>query len=254
MKNITFLGSGNVATHFSVELQKKGYNIIQIWSKTKKSAQELSSKLNCEWTINLADLIKTDLIIISIKDDAIKQVISEIRDKNIPIIHTSGTTNIDVFKDNKTCGVIYPLQTLNKKTHINLNEIPLFIEANNKRFEEVLFKIAEDLNKNSITIMKSSDRKVLHLAAIFACNFSNHMITISESITEGYNLDFEVLKPIINQTFKNIQNQSPRLSQTGPAIRRDLKMIQEHLKILKNKPELKALYSLISENIIKHHE
>ena len=143
---------------------------------------------------------------------------------------------------------------MNKKTHINLKEIPLFIEANNQKFEEVLFKIAEDLNKNSITIMKSNDRKILHLAAIFACNFSNHMMSISESITEESNLDFKVLKPIINQTFENIQNQSPKLSQTGPAIRRDLKMIQEHLKILKNKPELAALYSLISENIIKHHE
>ncbi len=251
MKKIVLIGSGNVATHFGIALKEKGFNILQVWSYNTKNAKVLADKLKCEYTSKIENILAADLYILSIKDDSIINIIKKLSD--IPIIHTSGSTSIDVFKNKfSKYGVIYPLQKFKKNIKINLTEIPLLIEANNHKFEKDLIYVASKLSKNTLTV-SSKIRKQLHIAAVFASNFTNYMLTISEKILESQNLDFKLLLPLVNETINNLNSNSPSELQTGPAIRNEEKIIKMHLENLKDEQD-KEIYSLISNAIKKDNE
>ena len=251
MKNIILLGSGNVATHLGIALKNSNYTIVQVFSKSIKNAKLLAKKLDTHFTNDLTKLKPADLIIVSINDDAILSVLSQI--KNTAIVHTSGSIGLDVFKQKFTnYGVFYPLQTFNKEIDINISEIPFCIEGNSLEFEKQLIKIAKALSKNVVK-MNSQQRKQLHIAAVFACNFSNHMYSIADDLLAKKNIDFKILLPLIRKTNANLENYRPKEVQTGPAKRKDTAIIQEHIATIKEN-EIKELYHRISDNIIKYHE
>ena len=251
MKNIILLGSGNVATHLGIALKNSNYTIVQVFSKSIKNAKLLAKKLDTHFTNDLTKLKPADLIIVSINDDAILSVLSKIKDT--AIVHTSGSIGLDVFKQKFTnYGVFYPLQTFNKEIDINISEIPFCIEGNSLEFEKELIKIAKALS-NNVVKMNSQQRKQLHIAAVFACNFSNHMYSIADELLANNNIDFKILLPLIRKINANLENYRPKEVQTGPAKRKDTAIIQEHIATIKEN-EIKELYHKISENIIKYHE
>ena len=251
MKNIILLGSGNVATHLGIALKNSNYTIVQVYSKIIENAKVLANKLDTQFTNNLSKLKSTDLIIVCINDDAILSVLSQI--KNTAIVHTSGSIGLDVFKQKFTnYGVFYPLQTFNKEVDINISEIPFCIEGNSLEFEKQLIKIAKTLS-NNVVKMNSQQRKQLHIAAVFACNFSNHMYSIADDLLAKKNIDFKILLPLIRKTNANLENYRPKEVQTGPAKRKDTAIIQEHIATIKEN-KIKELYHRISDNIIKYHE
>ncbi|MAW21764.1 MAG: NADP oxidoreductase [Flavobacteriales bacterium] len=251
MKDIILIGSGNVATHLGNSLKKRGFNIVQVWSKHINNAKILANRLDCESTSSIKQLKKADLYILAVKDDAINQIISQLKD--ITIVHTSGSIDIEVFNHRvSNYGVFYPLQTFNKNVDLDLSKTPICIEANNKKFENKLMNIARELSRNVIQL-DSESRRALHIAAVFACNFSNHMYTISEKILSESNLDFRLLLPLINQTVTKLKDHNPSEIQTGPAKRNDKQLIDSHIIGIKD-AKFKELYTLISNSIISHNE
>jgi len=251
MKNIIFVGSGNVATHLGISLQKENYKVLQVYSRSVENAKKLAEKLSTDFTNDLTQLKTADLIIVSVKDDAISEVLSQLKDS--AIVHTSGSIGMDVFNGNfSDCGVFYPLQTFNKEIDVNISEIPFCIEGNSKKFEKQLIGIAKTLSNNVVS-MNSEQRKLLHIAAVFACNFSNQMFSIADDLLAEKNLDFEILLPLIKQTISKLDKNKPKDVQTGPAKRNDTSIIQEHINQIQNK-EIKELYQKISSNILQTHE
>ena len=251
MKSIVLIGSGNVATHLGLSLVNEGYNIKQVWSKRLKNADILARKLESSSTNDLNNLKNADLYIVAVKDDALKSVIQQLNVINI--IHTSGSIGLEVF-NNKfiNCGVIYPLQTFNKDLTLDLSKAPIFIEANNELFRNELMNIGNKLSKK-VVLMNSEQRKQLHIAAIFACNFTNHMFVIADTILTKSNIDFKLLLPIINQTIIKLNTNKPSQVQTGPAKRKDKEMIQNHINNISDN-KIKEIYSLISDSIIENYE
>ena len=251
MKNIILVGSGNVSTHLGIALQNCNYKIVQVYSRDIKNAKELAQKLNTNFTNDLTQLKDANLIIVSVNDDAISNVLSQL--KNTAIVHTSGSIGLDVFKNNfSNYGVFYPLQTFNKEVDINISEAPFCIEGNSLQFENQLTQIAKRIS-NNVVVMDSEQRKQLHIAAIFACNFSNQMFTIADDLLAEKNIDFEILLPLIKQTIAKLDKNKPKTVQTGPAMRNDKTIIQEHINLIQEK-EIKVLYQKISANIIKTYE
>ena len=251
MKNIILIGSGNVATHLGIALKNSNYRIVQVYSKSIENAKVLANKLDAHFTNDLTKLKSADLIIVSINDDAILSVFSQI--KNTAIVHTSGSVELDILKGKFTdYGVFYPLQTFNKEVDINISEIPFCIEGNSLEFEKKLIVIAKTLS-NNVVKMNSQQRKKLHIAAVFACNFSNHMYSIADNLLTKNNIDFKILLPLIRKTIANLESNSPKDVQTGPAKRKDANIIQEHIATIKEN-EIKELYQKISANIIKYHQ
>ena len=251
IKSISFIGAGNVATHLAKALFEEGYFIDQIYSRDIDNALTLAGEVESIAVDSIQNINSTaDLYILSVNDDGISSVLKHITDKNIFIAHTSGSIPIDVFKENgfSNYGIFYPLQTFSKAKHVNLLEVPFCIEASEN--ENELVQLANKLS-NSVNLVTSEQRKKLHLAAVFACNFTNYMYHIAEDICTKNDVNFNILKPLIKETAQKIATNHPMDVQTGPAMRGDQEIINHHLDQLKDTLNYQEIYQLITQNIQK---
>lgn len=251
VKTITLIGAGNVATHLGKALLNNGISINEVYSKSIANASFLASVLNASACNNIQDLnTESDLYLICIKDDCIESVVKQFAFTDKIVVHTSGSVPMDVLSKFDHYGIFYPLQTFSKKAKTNITEVPFCIEGINNETEQTLFNLGEMLSDN-VHLINSEQRKKIHLAAIFACNFSNYMYSISETLLNQNNIDFEILKPLIIETAKKIQHNSAKSMQTGPAKRNDEAVIKNHLKMLADDKDYQDIYKLITDNIIK---
>lgn len=243
--NINIVGTGNVGYHLNLAF--KSNTDIDVLTVDPHSLKGLSPD--------------ADVIILAVSDNAITSVSNQIFDKlnyeeidRTPIIvHTSGTTPINILEKFKMFGVFYPLQTFTKGLNLNYKEIPILIEGSDETTSAVLKNIASSISKN-VKYVDSEKRRILHLASVLSCNFVNHMWTLSENILKDHDLDFSLLKPLIKETAKKAFNISPSQTQTGPAMRKDFNTIDTHLNLLASYPDIHKIYSDLTKSIISSYE
>jgi predicted short-subunit dehydrogenase-like oxidoreductase (DUF2520 family) len=250
---IVMLGAGNVAWHLAPALEKAGHEIIALYSRTRTSAATLANQLANPRVLEAPDFrsLPADLYLISVPDKALPQLLMEAKfPKGSLVAHTSGTTSIEVFKPNFHIkgAVFYPLQTFSKEVPVNFAEIPMCLEAPDQNAMELLKKVASSLSQKVMEV-SSEKRKVLHVAAVFACNFTNHLFGISADILQKNDLQFEMLQPLIRQTIAKAFANPPFSVQTGPAIRHDENTLQAHREMLRNQPAYLGIYELLSRSI-----
>ena len=248
---ITLVGAGNVATQLGLALIKSDHQIVQVYSKRKQSASQLGKLLNCDFTASVKDIkTNSDIYIIAIKDDAIEDLSKTLRLSDKIVTHTSGSISMEALLPiSKKYGVFYPLQTFSKNKTADFKNIPICLEASDIDTLKTLNELAKSISNNVQTI-NSEQRKTIHLAAVFASNFSNHLYTIASGILERKNLSLDILKPLIEETAFKIKNNPPAQMQTGPAIRGDKKIMDRQLKLLSGNKKLQILYKLMSQSII----
>lgn len=252
IKTISFIGSGNVATHLAVALNAKGFTIDTILSQTLQNATELASKVNARGIDQLNQLDQTsDLYIISLKDDAIDTYLEGLNLTNQLVAHTSGsyeTTKLAKFSS-KT-GSFYPLQTFNKGNSVDFSNVPIIIESENAETIESLLAIAKRLTDNT-HILTASQKKALHISAIGINNFTHFILSKSKEYCGVNDLDFNLLKPLLKQTIESFSNEEkPLQKQTGPARRGDITIIENHIEALSGDKEFQALYKDLSQYIL----
>ncbi len=248
---IVFIGAGNLATRLSLAMQRVGMQIGQVYSHTEASARQLATRLGCPWPNDLSALQEDgDLYVFSLKDTVLSDVISKVKPNNGMWVHTAGSMPMSVFEGYaQRFGVLYPLQTFSKGRNVNFDVIPIFLEANTDKNADYLKNIASALSEN-VRFMSSEKRRSLHLAAVFACNFTNHIYTLSYKLLENESIPADVLLPLIDETVSKIHSMPPAAAQTGPAIRYDENVINKHLAMLDD-PDMQAIYRLLSQSIHK---
>ncbi|QQL50511.1 Rossmann-like and DUF2520 domain-containing protein [Mucilaginibacter ginkgonis] len=248
---ITMIGSGNVATHLSAALKNAGHNIVQVYSRGMQNASLLAYHVGAE-PVNDFDAITadTDLFIISVKDDAIIDVAAQLAGHRKLMVHTSGATDIgELMLITGYAGVLYPLQTFSKQKEVNFWEVPLCIEGADDDITFTLKQLGQTIS-NKVYEIDSLQRKTLHLAAVFACNFPNYLYHIAQQLLADNNIDFNLLRPLIKETADKVQGQLPSAVQTGPAVRKDGQTMQAHLQMLGDNAYLQNVYRLLSEGIM----
>lgn len=250
MISVVILGAGNVGTHLFKTFQKNSQVSVKQWYN--RSLDAISTyKSEVSITDDLNRLNEADVYIITVSDEAIANISSMLPFENRLVVHTAGSVNIhDLDKKHKR-GVFYPLQSFTKTSEIDFTEIPLCIETLDKKDYHFLKSLALTLG-GPVKKVNSDQRKALHLAAVFVNNFTNQMYRIAHEITESEATEFDLLKPLILETAKKIQDISPYMAQTGPAKRNDQKTIKNHLALLK-KEQHKAIYKLLTKSIQDAH-
>ncbi|MDD2436154.1 MAG: DUF2520 domain-containing protein [Massilibacteroides sp.] len=246
---IVFIGAGNLATSLAKAMQSCGLNICQVYSRTPESASSLAQTLRCPWTTSIEE-VKNDAnwYIFSVKDDALEELISRLKPNNGLWLHTAGSMSTTIFEGfTSRYGVIYPLQTFSKQRSVDFSNIPFILEANNPEDLRTMKEITGRLT-NDVHILNSEARKQIHLAAVFACNFANHMWTLAWQLLEDKQIPPGILFPLIKETAAKLKEMPPRKAQTGPAVRYDKKVIDKHLQMLDNE-SLKTIYRLLSQSI-----
>ncbi len=249
MIDVIVIGFGNVGFHLC-----KGFtstpsvNLVQILSQhfTEDNFQGV------EIIHDFENLAKADVYIISVNDDNIENVANKIPFKNRLVVHTSGNTQMESLPNTNRKGVFYPLQTFSKQREVLWKGIPICIEAQTADDLRLLKELAIAVSGKCFEI-DSLQRKTLHLAAVFASNFVNHLYVIADEICTEKNIPFEILKPLIVETANKINSLSPLDAQTGPAKRFDSQTIQDHLTNFSD-PQQKLLYEILTKSIQDHEK
>lgn len=250
MINVVLIGSGNVATHlFDAFNNAEDVMIKQWYSRDLKNIENSNNQILK--TNNLNNLIKADVYIIAVSDNAISSISSKLPFKNRLVAHTSGAIGLPDMDHKNHRGVFYPLQTFTKGALVDFLEVPICIEIEKKPDFLILKTLAEAIGSPFYKV-NSQQRAALHLAAVFTNNFSNQLYRIAHEITEANAIDFDVLKPLIKETARKIETLSPFMAQTGPAKRNDTKTIQKHLNALTN-TDHKTIYELMTKSIQQTH-
>ena len=244
---IVLIGSGNVAFHLAKAFTEAQIPISQIFGRNTTELQKISEQFSIPFsTETLAD---ADLYIISVSDSSIAEVSSLIKNKNVLVAHTSGSVSREALNGNYRKSVFYPLQTFSKSKNLDYSKIPFFIDAENENDEEILKNLASKISKN-VMLANDEKRKYIHLTAVFACNFVNHLYARAKEISDSQGIPFDYFLPLIDETTQKIHELEPKLAQTGPAIRNDEKVLKLHESLLTDEEKLK-IYKTLNESIKK---
>ena len=250
--SISILGAGNVAWHVTKQLFACGYVIDCIFSRNLENAQLLAKQVDAQAINDIKMLPPSDLYLFSVKDNAYEEITAVFPKTTAICIHTSGSLDMNILaKCTDNYGVIYPFQSFSKEKTLDFKQVPLCVEASNAQVENVLAEIAHQLSP-TVHFVNSRQRAYLHLAGVFASNFTNAMYAVAQEILQQNGMDFSLALPLINETAQKANKLYPSEAQTGPAVRNDENIITKHATMIKDN-DLKELYLLISKIIKKQH-
>lgn len=248
--NIVIIGSGNVAAVLGRKFKAAGHTILQIFSRNASAASELAYEWDTESTNYKSTINKTaDVYLVAVNDDAIDDVVDELKFPGKVVAHTAASVPKEVLKGmSEHYGVFYPLQSLRKEMG-RLPDIPVFFDGNDEFTKSVLAALARSIAPVQALEAGDADRQKLHVAAVVVSNFTNHLYALAEAYCRKEGLDFRQLLPLIEETALRIKTMPPQEAQTGPAVRHDKETIEKHLALLKDHPGLKNIYLLLTESI-----
>lgn len=252
--DVSFIGAGNLAWHLAPALDNAGHVVREIFSRNPRHAEALTERLyqaDVKASLDFSTS-KSRLFVIATSDDAIEQVAMNIvLPDDALLVHCSGAQPLSVlqFAAASQTGVLYPLQTFSKAKRVDFKTIPIFVECLTEEAEKQLLALARSLSQQ-VRKTTSEERKALHVAAVFASNFPNHMLAIAKSILQANRLEFDLVKPLIQETITKALQVGPELSQTGPAFRGDLEVLDRHMEFLQEDEQVGEIYRIISQHIV----
>lgn len=243
------IGSGNVAYHLAKTFVQNGISLAQIFGRNENELQKISSELNIPYSTE--KLEDADLYFICVSDNSVEDVSKIISKKNSLVAHTSGSLPKEVLVGEYRKSSFYPLQTFSKSKDLDYTKIPFFVEAENTEDQKILIDLASKISEN---VMESTHekRKYIHLTAVFACNFVNHLFSRAKEISDAQKIPFDYFLPLIDETVQKIHEIEPKSAQTGPAVRNDKRVLELHEQLLQD--ESLEIYKTMNQSIKKMYQ
>jgi predicted short-subunit dehydrogenase-like oxidoreductase (DUF2520 family) len=255
IQKVAIVGTGNVAWHLARAMHRAGVEITGVISRSKERAGNLASDVSAlpiEDPSGLKEL--PDLFLLCVPDDALPGVQETYAGRGPLVAHTSGSTGMEVLSSaaNET-GVLYPLQTFTRGVQMTYQDIPFLVEGSDEKAASRLEQLAGRIS-GEVHLVSSVQRRQIHVAAVFACNFSNHMVAIADRLMRESGLAFDLLLPLVEETTRKLRNKTPLEAQTGPAARNDRSTMMHHLEALDHLPEEQEIYRMLSGNIMRYRK
>jgi predicted short-subunit dehydrogenase-like oxidoreductase (DUF2520 family) len=253
--NISFAGAGKVAGSLCRELYHAGFGIDKIVSESESGGRFLADVCGADWSDNLIFPDSTSVIIVAVPDHRLKKVLGGIKCcPSALVVHTAGSMGLDMFPEHfRHKGVFYPLQTFSKNRQVNFTGLPFLLESSDEEDSHILKTLVESVSGKAYFV-DTEHRRMLHLAAVFICNFTNHMLTVGKDVVLKAGFPFEIMAPLINETISKALESGPENSQTGPAVRHDQNTIEKHMELLSYSPELQKIYREMTGAITEYYK
>ena len=249
MKTV-IIGSGNVAYHLAKAFTLSNNEVVQIFGRNAEELRKISEELEIPYSTK--EIADADFFLIAVSDSSVAEVSKHITSSSALVAHTSGSLPKETLEGNYRKASFYPLQTFSKTKELNYKTIPFFVEAENEFDLNDLKNLAQSISEN---VMESSyeKRKYIHLTAVFACNFVNHLYARAKEISDSQNIPFEYFLPLIDETTQKIHHLDPKSAQTGPAVRNDERIMKLHEELI-TLEEHRKIYELMNESIKKMYQ
>lgn len=248
--DIVIIGSGNVAAVLGRKFKAAGHQILQVISRNASAASKLAYEWDTE-SSNYPSIAKpnADIYLIAVSDDAIDDVIKDLKLPGKVVAHTAASVSKKILKTvTEHYGVFYPLQSLRKEMSV-LPDAPIFFDGSDELTKKKLEALALSISQQHVVQAGDDARLKLHVAAVIVSNFTNHLYALAENYCKNEGIDFKELLPLIMETATRLKEISPIKSQTGPGARNDEDTIQKHLDLLDTDPQLKNVYAFMTESI-----
>lgn len=256
--SVSFIGSGNLAWHLAPVLDNAGYSVREVYSRNPVHAARLTERLyqaDVKATLDFSTS-SSSVFVLAVSDNAIRSIVQEIiLPDDAILVHTSGGQPLSTlgYAATPNIGVFYPLQTFSKSRKVDFKDIPIFIETEIDDVERILLKMAKAISR-AVYKIDAEQRKALHVAAVFASNFTNYMLALANEISDKHDVDFEWLKPLIAETMNKSLALGPYDAQTGPARRGDMETLDKHMEFLNRDEALAEVYRVISQHILDKYQ
>lgn len=244
---IVILGSGNVAFHLAKAFHQNNIPVAQVFGRNELDLKSISSQF--EIPFSTQDLEDADFYLIAVSDDSVDEISKKITSENCLVAHTSGSLPVDILNGSYRKASFYPLQTFSKSKELNYSEIPFFLEAENSSDLKLMKDLALMISDHVIESTYEK-RKYIHLTAVFACNFVNHLFARAKEISDSQEIPFHYFLPLIEETTAKILSIDPKSAQTGPAVRKDKRVLELHEALL-TEPEKLKIYKTMNASIKK---
>ncbi len=256
--NVSFIGAGNLAWHLAPALDNTNFAVREVYSQRPRNATALTEKLynaRAKSNLDFSDS-PSRIFIIAVTDDAIESIAQRIAlPPEAILVHTSGAQALSTlgYAPTPHTGVFYPLQTFSKDKKVDFRDIPVLVEGTDRETTDVLLRMGRAISKN-VQKVSSDDRKAIHVAAVFASNFTNHMLTLAAEVLKERKLSLDLLKPLIVETINKALHIGPEKAQTGPARRGDVEILDKHFAFLQKDEALAEIYRSISQHILDRYD
>jgi predicted short-subunit dehydrogenase-like oxidoreductase (DUF2520 family) len=253
--NISFAGAGRVAEALCKELFHAGHKIDMVVSESEAGGRLLADSCKASWSADLLFPVTSKVIIVAVPDHRLKSILKSIRCSPATVVaHTAGSMGYEVFPEHiRNRGIFYPLQTFSKGRKINFIDLPFLLESSDELSADILKTLAVSIG-GKVYFVDAEQRRMLHLSAVFACNFTNHLLTLSKNVVSKAGFSFDILASLINETFSKAIDSGPENSQTGPAMRNDQNTIEKHLELLTFSPDLQKIYNDMTLSILDYYK
>lgn len=247
---ISFIGSGNLATHLALAFYNCGYTISQVWSRDYSHAQLLAGRVEARPIDQISALNKNaDIYILAISDDALFDVALDLKLGDALVIHTSGATSMEVLRPTSSrYGVLWSPQTFVRDVALEYSELPFCIEGCDAATQADLESLVGHISQH-IYYTNREQRQYLHLSAVFVNNFANALYGVAQNICNKHDIPFEVLYTLINTTTQRVKWGDIRYQMTGPAVRDDRRTLDAHRRLLADEPAFLSLYNEMTKII-----
>lgn len=253
---VVLIGAGRLATNLGHALFQNGHLVTCVYSRTMASAKQLADAIGAEAVDDFSRLpLQADVFVVAVSDSALPSLLPKLAEGRSGqlVVHTAGSLPMSILGSAfSRYGVFYPMQTFSKERLVDFSEVSLFVEASSQEVLSVLRQLAESVTPH-VYELSSDDRRQLHLAAVFACNFVNHCYTLSAELLAAKGLPFSVMLPLVDETARKVHQMSPLAAQTGPAVRYDENVISMQSQMLASDPMMRDIYERMSESIHQTH-
>jgi predicted short-subunit dehydrogenase-like oxidoreductase (DUF2520 family) len=249
---ILIIGTGGLALSFSTALVKCG--IYDVYSEGSSSKNTIAFCKKCK-TVNFNELEnKSDLIILlAVPDSQIEICAKKYAKFGKLLVHFSGTTPLEILtKYLKNGAVCWPLESFSKSKKVNLSKVTCAIGSSNDYSNRILFDLINSIKAKSI-LLNNEERMKLHLTAVMLNNFTYHLFTLIKNWTKNEEIDATLLNGLFKSTISSFYNDDEGKNQTGPAKRNDKEVLNQHLQLLKDYPELQNIYNVFTKSIINKY-
>ncbi|OGO31060.1 MAG: hypothetical protein A2Z29_08190 [Chloroflexi bacterium RBG_16_56_11] len=243
---VGFIGAGTVGTALAVLLDRKGYGVVGVYSRTLSSAEKLARLVKGCRVFGSGQEVaeKAGLVFITTPDAAIPAVVSRVKwPKGVSVVHCSGADSTDVLepamRSGAMVGSFHPLQTFAgvQQAIENIPGSTFAIEAGEPLLT-VLKYMATALDGSWIKL-QASDKVLYHAAAVFACNYLVTLVKMATDLWQTFSIPTDqatrALLPLLRGTLHNIETIGIPQCLTGPIARGDDGTVSKHLKALKEK-------------------
>ena len=237
---IAIVGTGRVAEAFLKFFSSFQHIKIVLVGRNKERLLSLNRKFSVEFTEDF-EIPHIEWSLVAVSDSALHEVIPKLKSTFVSI--TSGIADYSAFKNN--CSIFYPLQTFSFQSELDFSEIPIIIDGDNKA-KNILKDWGAELGLNT-SILSYEEREKLHLVAVFLNNFVHHLMAKGINLAKDFNLNTDLFKSLLKETFNRFDSINPYAQQTGPAIRNDEETIEKHRKHLTQENLL--IYDLLTKSI-----